>query len=47
MRKTRQLDLLTESKGELKLKLATTKISKISLIIAEHITSWALVNSPT
>ena len=38
MRKTRQLDLLTEGKGELKLKLATTKISKIHLITAQHIT---------
>ena len=38
MRKTRQLDLLTEGKGELTLKLATTKISKISLIIAQRIT---------
>jgi hypothetical protein len=47
MRKTRQLDLLTEGKGELKLKLATTKISKISLIIAQRITVWALVSSPT
>jgi hypothetical protein len=45
MRKTRQLDLLTEGKGELKLKLAATKISKIPLIIAQHITAWALVNS--
>ena len=47
MRKTRQLDLLTEGKGELKLKLAASKISKISLIIAQHITAWAFVNSPT
>jgi len=47
MRKTRQLDLLTEGKGELKLKFAATKISKIPLIIAEHITVWALVSSPT
>jgi hypothetical protein len=38
MRKTRQLDLLTEGKGELKLKLAATKISTISLIIAQRIT---------
>lgn len=47
MRKTRQLDLLTEGKGELNLKLAATKISKIPLIIAQHITVWALVSSPT
>ena len=47
MRKTRQLDLLTEGKGELKLKLAATKISKIPLIIAQRITIWALVSSPT
>jgi hypothetical protein len=47
MRKTRQLDLLTEGKGELKLKLATTKISKIPLIIAQNITIWAFVSSPT
>jgi len=47
MRKTRQLDLLTEGKGELKLKLATTKISKIYLIIAQHITVWAFVSSST
>jgi hypothetical protein len=47
MRKTRQLDLLTESKGELKLKLAASKISKVPLIIVEHITIWALVSSPT
>lgn len=38
MRKTRQLDLLTEGKGKLKLKLAGTKISKIPLIIAQRIT---------
>ena len=38
MRKTRQLDFLTEGKGELKLKLAATKISKIPLIIAQRIT---------
>ena len=47
MRKTRQLDLLTEGKGELKLKLAIAKISKISLIIAQHITVWAFVSNPT
>jgi hypothetical protein len=47
MRKTRQLDLLTEGKGELKLKLAIAKISKISLIIAQRITIWAFVSSPT
>jgi len=47
MRKTPQLNLLTEGKGELKLKLAATKISKIPLIIAQHITVWALVSSPT
>jgi hypothetical protein len=47
MRKTRQLDLLTEGKGELKLKLALTKISKISLIIAQRITIWAFVISTT
>jgi hypothetical protein len=47
MRKTRQLDLLTEGKGELKLKLAVTKISKISLIIAQRITVGALVSSST
>ena len=47
MRKTRQLDLLTEGKGELKLKLATPKISKISLIIAQRITVGALVSSST
>jgi len=47
MRKTRQLDLLTESKGQLNLKLTTTKISKIYLIIAQHITVWALVSSLT
>ena len=47
MRKTRQLDLLTEGKGELKLKLATTKISKVPLIIAQRITIWAFVSSLT
>jgi hypothetical protein len=47
MRKTRWLDLLTEGKGELKLKLAATKISKIPLIIAQHITVLALVSSHT
>jgi len=39
MRKTPRLDLLTEGKGELKRKLAATKISKILLIIiAQRIT---------
>jgi len=46
MRKTRQLDLLTEGKGELKLKLAATKIRQIPLIIAQHITVWAFVSNP-
>jgi hypothetical protein len=47
MRKTRQLDLLTEGKGKLKLKLAIGKISKVPLIIAQRITIWAFVSSPT
>jgi len=38
MRTTRRLDLLTEGKGKLKLKLAATKISTIPLIIAQSIT---------
>ena len=45
MRKTPRLGLLTEGKGELKQKLAATKISKIPLIIAQHITVLALVSS--
>jgi hypothetical protein len=32
MRKTRQLDLLTEGKGELKLKLAPLKLAKSPLL---------------
>ena len=47
MRKTRQLDLLTEGKGKLKLKIAATKISEILLIIAQRLTVWAFVSSPT
>ena len=47
MRKTPRLGLLTEGKGELKQKLAATKISKIPLIIAQNITTWAFANSPT
>ena len=46
MRKTRQLDLLTEGKGELKLKLAAIK-SKITLFLAQRISVLAFVSSHT
>jgi hypothetical protein len=47
MSQSHQLDLLTEDKGELKLKLAAIKLSKIPLFIAQRISVLAFVSSHT